>query len=101
MPSTGTPSLKTMSGARGAFALGDRGRPARQDDRARREIADLSLVDREGVDLAVDAAFAHAARDQLGYLAAEIEDQNAVRHVFQYSSIGPVGPGRFATCSQQ
>ena len=36
--------------------------------------------DRERVDLAIDAAFAHPPRDQLGHLAAEIEDQDAVGH---------------------
>ena len=32
-----------------------------------------------GMDLAVDAAFADAARDQLRVLGAEVEDQDAVR----------------------
>ena len=37
-----------------------------------------------GVDLAIDPALAHAARDQLGILRAEIEDQDALGH-------GPAG----------
>ena len=32
----------------------------------------------EGMDLAVDARFAHAARDELGHLAAEIDDEDGV-----------------------
>ena len=32
-----------------------------------------------GMDLAVHAALAHAARDQLRVLRAEVEDQDAVR----------------------
>ena len=63
---------------RGAF--GHRGRTARQDDRARVEITDLVLADRIGVDLAIDPALAYPASNQLGDLAAEIEDQDAVRH---------------------
>ena len=34
----------------------------------------------EGMDLAIDAALAHAPRDQLRHLAAEIEDEDAVGH---------------------
>ena len=47
---------------------------------ARREVADPVFGDREGLDFAIDAALAHPARDQLGDLAAEIEDQDAVGH---------------------
>ena len=68
-----------VGGARGG-ALSDRGRPARQDDRARSEIADRPLGDGKRVDLAIDPALAHAARDQLRHLAAEIENQDAVGH---------------------
>ena len=32
----------------------------------------------EGMDLAIDPALAHPAGDQLGHLAAEIDDQDAV-----------------------
>ena len=69
-----------MSGARGVVAIGHRGRAARQDDAARREVADRASADRVGVDFAVDAVLAHPPRDQLGDLAAEIEDQDAVGH---------------------
>ena len=68
-----------VGGARGG-ALSDRGRPARQDDRARSEIADRPLGDSKRVDLAIDTALAHAARDQLRHLAAEIENQDAIGH---------------------
>ena len=61
-------------------ARGHRGRPAGQDDRRRRKFPHLLLGDRERVDLAINAALAHPARDQLGDLAAEIEDQDTVGH---------------------
>ena len=60
--------------------LGDRGRATRQDDRARIKVAELVLPDRKRVDFAIDPALAHAPRDQLRDLAAEIEDQDAVGH---------------------
>ena len=58
----------------------DRSRATRQDDRARVEVPHLAVIDRIGMDLAINAAFAHPARDQLRHLAAEIEDQDAVGH---------------------
>ncbi len=60
--------------------LCDRGRPAREDDAARVEGADLFLARGVGVDLAIDPVLAHPPRDQLGDLAAEIEDQDFVGH---------------------
>ena len=47
---------------------------------ARGEVADPIFGDRERMDFAIDPALAHPARDQLGDLAAEIEDQDAVGH---------------------
>ena len=46
----------------------------------------------EGMDLAIDAALAHAPGDELGHLAAEIEDEDAVGH-----GVGIIigGSGRF------
>ena len=63
----------------GLVALVHAGRPAGQDDAARREGADARLGGvAEGPDLAIDAGFAQAARDQLRHLAAEVEDQHVV-----------------------
>ena len=74
---------------RGARAAGvdDRGRAAGEDDGLRAEIGEESGVDPlVGVDLAVDAELAQAAGDQLGDLAAEVDDEEAlvvgVRHAF-------------------
>ena len=53
-------------------------RPARQDDAARAEGANVGVAHVPGMDLAVDAAFADTARDQLRVLGPEIEDQDAV-----------------------
>ena len=64
----------------GAQGLVGRGGAAREDDRGGREAGDEQVVDGAGVDLAVDAVLAHAARDQLGVLRAEVEDQDALGH---------------------
>src|SRR6185436_12203065 len=56
---------------------GDRFRAAREDDAPRLPHADIVVGDVPGKDFAVDAELAHAARDQLGVLGAEIEDQDA------------------------
>ncbi len=37
-----------------------------------------ALADIRRMDLAVDTGFAHAARDQLGDLGAEVENQDAI-----------------------
>jgi len=55
-----------------------RGRAARQDDRLRLQPVETFFGGLEGDDLAIDAGFAHAACDQLRYLAAEIDDEDAV-----------------------
>ena len=52
---------------------------ARQDHRLRRVGAQVGVADRlVGADLAEDAEFTQAARDELRHLAAEIEDQDLV-----------------------
>src|ERR1700751_3108525 len=61
-------------------ALGHRSGAAGQDDRPWSEVADRRAVNRIRVNLAIDPALAHPARDQLGHLTAEIEDQDAVGH---------------------
>ena len=79
MPSTGTPHLEHCCGARGV-AFDHAGRPAGEDDRAGlRGFQRLRrLVERH--DLAIDARFAHAPRDELRELGAEIDDQNGDGH---------------------
>ena len=58
-------------------ALGsDRERRAREHDALGREGADRLLAHRARVDLAVDVELTNPARNQLGVLAAEIEDQD-------------------------
>src|SRR5262249_9045874 len=64
-----------------------RGRTTRQDDPARRELADEPVGNVVGMELAVDVRFAHATRDQLGVLGAEIEDEDPVVHPFTHHSI--------------
>ena len=49
---------------------------AREDDRLGRERADLLQGKRMRMHLAVNAAFAHAARDQLVVLTAEVQHDN-------------------------
>ena len=54
---------------------------ARQDDPLRRELADERIADVVRMDLAVHVRLAHAPRDQLRDLRAEVEDQDLVVHV--------------------
>ena len=78
MPRTGTPSSNTASGARGGVAsVTDSGPPDRMIPRApKARTALVAAV--PGQDLAVDADLAHAPRDQLRVLRAEVEDQDPV-----------------------
>ena len=78
MPSTGTPSLQTAAGTRGGSAVGHRFGAAGKDDALRLEFADRGIRDIPGMHLAVHAELAHAARDQLRVLRAEVEDQDPV-----------------------
>ena len=59
-------------------ALVHRVMAAGQDDGARRELAHERVGNVVRMDLAVDVRFAHAARDELRVLRAEVEDQNFV-----------------------
>ena len=63
----------------GGHALAiDRVGPARQDDPLGLPVPDPRHGARGRMDLAVDVGFAHPARDELGVLRAEIDDQDAV-----------------------
>ena len=53
-------------------------RPAREDDADRRAAADLLGRHRERMHFAVDPVLAQAARDQLGELTPEIEDEDGL-----------------------
>ena len=66
-----------LRGARRA-RLVDRFRAAGEDHRFRLHLAEGGLGLLERHDLAIDAVLAHAARNQLRHLAAEIDDQNLV-----------------------
>ena len=57
--------------------VGDGLGAAGEDDAARLPLADVVVGDVPGQDLAVHAELAHAARDELGVLRAEVEDQDA------------------------
>src|SRR5690606_32811284 len=52
---------------------------AGEDDSLRIERAHGVIAGIPGMDLAIDAELAHAARDELGVLRSEVEDQDAVR----------------------
>ena len=62
---------------RAAYSITDCG-PAGEDDAAGAEGSHLGVADVPGMDLAVDPELANAARDELGVLRAEIEDQDAI-----------------------
>ena len=77
MPSTGTPELVQPGSIARRVIRVNRCRPAAQDRcaaglRRRTSAAEIVVSD----ELGVDAALADAARDQLGVLAAEVEDEH-------------------------
>ena len=65
-------------GGQRRLGVGDGLWPARQDDPAGLERADLGLARIPGKDLAINADLAHATCDQLRVLRAEVENQDAV-----------------------
>ena len=73
----------------GRAVVVDRVRAAGQDDRPR--AAALELLERRvvGQQLGVDVQLAHAAGDQLGELAAEVQHDDRVRR----GAVGPVVVG--------
>ena len=69
-----------MAGIRPGRALVvDRVRSARQDDRARAAAFELVVGRVEREQLRVDVELADATRDELGELAAEVEDDDGAR----------------------
>ncbi len=74
----GLAGLKNAGRDAGCLVGGDARRTAREDVGTRAEVADARGIGVEGYDLAIDAALAHAPGDELGELAAEVEDQHAV-----------------------
>ena len=79
MPRTGHARRKGFLRRLGTFGVVHRFRAAGQNDGLRRKTLDLLPVDIAGVDFRIHTEFAHAARDQLGVLGAEIENENSVR----------------------
>ena len=78
MPRTGTPASNTACGARGeAPSVRLAGPPDRMMPRGR-QARDPVRVGVERPDLAIDAGLAQAAGDELGDLAAEVQDQHAL-----------------------
>jgi hypothetical protein len=61
----------------GVFIM-DRGWPARENQRLRRQLREHLFGVLDGRDLAIDARLADAPRDQLRHLRSEIDDQNLV-----------------------
>ena len=79
MPSTGIPSSSSAGSSRGApSAYTDAGPPERISPfgRRRAHLVDADVVRQQ---LGEDAELAHPARDQLGVLAAVVEDDDLVR----------------------
>ena len=78
MPSTGTPESKTLCGARGdPSSVTEHGPPERITALGRISAKARSAC-LERRDFAIDARLAHAPRDQLRHLRAEIDDQHLV-----------------------
>ena len=76
MPSTGTPASNSAGSTAGAPSAYTLAGPAGQDDRGR--APGEHLLDAPGVrdDLGVDVRLAHPARDELGVLRAEVDDED-------------------------
>src|SRR5581483_3427554 len=70
--------LEQLAAAHGRPRPVDRLRAAGQDEPDRVALADLLLRHVERVHLAVDAVLAHAPRDELRVLAAEVEDEDGL-----------------------
>src|SRR5205085_4117851 len=66
---------------------------SRKDDAGGTVLAQEAVRDITGMDLAIHACLAHAARDELGVLGAEVEDQNLLM-LTRLGNWGP--PSRFA-----
>ena len=82
MPSTGTPASKIGFGASGAPASSTEAGPPERMTPFGFIAAKASCRLLERHDLAIDALLAHAPRDQLGHLRAEIDDEDLVVQVF-------------------
>ena len=79
MPRTGTPRVKISGAARGLPASVTQAGPPERMTACGAEVGEEGGVDLlVGVDLAVDARLAQAAGDQLGDLAAEVDDEQAL-----------------------
>src|SRR5262249_3453302 len=61
-------------------ALRNAPRPAREDDTGGLEVANESVADVEGMDLAIDVQLPDAPRDELRVLGAEVEDEDGRVH---------------------
>ena len=89
MASSGSPlSNKRLRRAR-AVLLDHRGRPAGEDDALGLEPLEGLLGGVERRDLAIDAGLAHAPRDQLRHLAAEVDDEDGFGGLDRHG--GPIG----------
>ncbi len=78
MPSTGTPSVEELAVGEGRVGVETLEGPPERMMPFGANARDLLERDVAGMDLAVDAALADAARDELGVLRAEVEDQDAI-----------------------
>ncbi len=70
--------LEQALGNLGLFGLQRRFRPAGEDEPARAESTNLLEIGVPGIDLGIDPGFAHATRDQLRVLRAEIQDEDFI-----------------------
>ena len=86
-PAPARPARTPPAGARGLSASWVEAGPPERMIAGRGEAARRTASPHgAGVDLAVDVLLAHAARDQLGVLRAEVEDQDALGHPPAFSA---------------
>ena len=72
------PRLEQFSGRARTVGGGDRSGAAGEDDPLGLDPLEALEGAAEGDDLAVDAGLAHPARDELGHLASEIDDEDGI-----------------------
>ena len=80
MPSTGTPASKIAIGASGAPGSCTEAGPPERITALRLHLAKAASAFWNGTISRIDALLAHAPRDQLRHLRAEIDDEDFVVH---------------------
>ena len=101
--------VEDRGGRQGRDGFVHRGRAAGEEDAARVPCTETAGIGVERPDFAIDAGFTQTPGDELGHLAAEIEDQDAFwgvggirqvigHHFHRQRLIQRLGPRQFQLC---